>query len=336
MTKWVNRIVVLVLLFLLVSCSKTTGYEKKLNVDCRNLEPQKVDVFEYNKALFAIDTADFEAGIQAIRPQFQALLGDTLESYEMVYLKEFVTDTFIMRINELVEESFPDSDAVSDKVKGVYQHFKYYYPEVTMPPTFTYVSGINFDNGPVMISPEAVMISLDFYLSNKDLMYDKVGMPRYVSRRCQPASLTKDLAEAMYYSYVFMDVKAKNVLKEMIDRGKKYYFIEAMDPALNDSVLLGYSSQQMEWAQDNEGQIWATIVGNNMLYANGFEQYRVLFNDGPFTAAFSENAPARLGDFVGLQIVRAFMSNNDESLQSLLQMTDYQDILQRSQYKPRK
>lgn len=336
MTKWVNRIVVLVLLVLFVSCSKTTGYEKKLNVDCRNLEPQKVEVLEYNKALFAIDTADFEAGIRAIRPQFQALLGDTLESYEMVFLKEFVTDTFIMRINELVEESFPDSDAVSDKVKGVYQHFKYYYPEMTMPPTFTYVSGINFDNGPVMISPEAVMISLDFYLSNKDLVYDKVGMPRYVSRRCQPASLTKDLAEAMYYSYVFMDVKAKNVLKEMIDRGKKYYFIEAMDPTLNDSVLLGYSSQQMEWAQDNEGQIWATIVGNNMLYANGFEQYRVLFNDGPFTAAFSDSAPARLGDFVGLQIVRAFMSNNDESLQSLLQMTDYQDILQRSQYKPRK
>lgn len=336
MTKWVNRIVVLVLLVLFVSCSKTTGYEKKLNVDCRNLEPQTVEVLEYNKALFAIDTADFEAGIRAIQPQFQALLGDTLESYEMVFLKEFVTDNFIMRINELVEESFPDSDAISDKVKGVYQHFKYYYPEMTMPPTFTYVSGINFDNGPVMISPEAVMISLDFYLSNKDLVYDKVGMPRYVSRRCQPASLTKDLAEAMYYSYVFMDVKAKNVLKEMIDRGKKYYFIEAMDPTLNDSVLLGYSSQQMEWAQDNEGQIWATIVGNNMLYANGFEQYRVLFNDGPFTAAFSENAPARLGDFVGLQIVRAFMSNNDESLQSLLQMTDYQDILQRSQYKPRK
>lgn len=336
MTKWVNRIVVLVLLFLFVSCSKTAGYKKNLNVDCRNLEPQTVEVLEYNKALFAIDTADFEAGIRAIRPQFQALLGDTLESYEMVYLKEFVTDTFIMRINELVEESFPDSDVVSDKVKGVYQHFKYYYPEMTMPPTFTYVSGINFDNGPVMISPEAVMISLDFYLSNKDLVYDKVGMPRYVSRRCQPASLTKDLAEAMYYSYVFMDVKAKNVLKEMIDRGKKYYFIEAMDPTLNDSVLLGYSSQQMEWAQDNEGQIWATIVGNNMLYANGFEQYRVLFNDGPFTAAFSENAPARLGDFVGLQIVRAFMSNNDESLQSLMQMTDYQDILQRSQYKPRK
>ena len=68
-----------------------------------------------------------------------------------------------------------------------------------MPVTFTYVSGIDFNNGSVMIATEAVMISLDFYLSNKDLVYDKVGMPRYVSRRCQPATLTKDLAEAIYY-----------------------------------------------------------------------------------------------------------------------------------------
>lgn len=336
MTKWLNRILVLVLAVLLVSCSKTAGYKKKLNIDCRNLEPQKVEILEYNKALFAIDTADFEAGIQAIRPQYSALLGDTLEAFEIAYLKDFVTDTFVMRINELVEESFPNSETVSEKVNGVYQHLKYYYPELTMPATFTYVSGIDFNNGSVMIATEAVMISLDFYLNNKDLVYDKVGMPRYVSRRCQPAALTKDLAEAIYYSYIFTGIKAKNVLKEMVDRGKKYYFIEAMDPTLNDSILLGYSSQQMEWAQDNEWQVWATIVGNNMLYANGFEQYRVLFNDGPFTAGFSENAPARLGDFIGLQIVRSFMTNNDVTLQKLMELTDYQDIFQRSQYKPRK
>ena len=336
MYRFIKIVGFLIVSVMLLSCSKTVCYKKKLNVNYKNLEPQKVEILEYNKALFAIDTADFEAGIQAIRPQYSALLGDTLEAYEIAYLKDFVTDTFVMRINELVEESFPNSEVVSEKVKGVYQHLKYYYPDLTMPATFTYVSGIDFNNGSVMIATEAVMISLDFYLSNKDLVYDKVGMPRYVSRRCQPAALTKDLAEAIYYSYIFMDIKAKNVLKEMIDRGKKYYFIEAMDPTLNDSILLGYSSQQMEWAQDNEWAIWATIVGNNMLYANGFEQYRVLFNDGPFTAAFSENAPARLGDFIGLQIVRSFMTNNDETLQHLMEMTDYQEIFHRSRYKPRK
>ena len=331
-----KRLFYVCLIIIFISCSKSASYKKKLNVPYQKMEPQEVEILEYNKALFSIDTANFEEEIRLMAPKFKDLLGDSLDFIDMMFLKDFVTDTFIMKINELVEETFPNPDMVSGKVQGVYQHLNYYYPEIKMPPTYTYVSGINYENGPVMISPETVMISLDFYLNNKDLVYDKVGMPRYVSRRCQPAALTRDLAEAIYYSYIFMDIKAKSVLKEMIDRGKKYYFIEAMDPTLNDSILLGYSSRQMEWAQDNEGQIWATIVGNNMLYANGFEQYRVLFNDGPFTASFSENAPARLGDFIGLQIVRSFMSNNDEALQDFMEHTDYQDIFQRSQYKPRK
>ena len=327
---------VLTLAIACFSCTESDGYKKKLKVPFKNLEPQEVEILEYNKALFGIDTANFDEEIRLMAPKFKDLLGDSLDFLGVMFLKDFVTDTFIMKINELVEKTFPNPDFISGKVKDVYQHLNYYYPEIKLPPTYTYVSGINYENGPVMISPEAVMISLDFYLSNKDLVYDKVGMPRYVSRRCQPAALTRDLAEAIYYSYIFMDIKAKNVLKEMIDRGKKYYFIEAMDPVLNDSILLGYSAQQMEWAQDNEGQIWASVVGNNMLYANGFEQYRLLFNDGPFTAAFSENAPARLGDFVGLQIIRSYMSNNDVTLQNLMENTDYQDIFQRSQYKPRK
>ena len=331
-----NTIGFLLLSILLVSCSKSDGYKKKLNISCKNLEPQEVKVIEYNKALFGIDTANFEDGIQSIRPQFQALLGDTLDTDAVLYLKDYVTDTFIMKVNELVTQTFPNPNLISGKVKGVWQHLNYYYPEIKLPQAYTYISGINYENGPVMITPETVMISLDFYLSNKDLIYDKVGMPRYISRRCQPATMTKDLAETVYYTYIYKDFKAKNVLMEMIDRGRRYFFIEAMDPTLNDSILLGYSDVQMDWVKVNEGEIWATIVGNNMLYANGFEQYRVLFNDGPFTSAFSEYAPARLGDFIGLQIIRSFMTNNDVTLQDMLEITDYQDVFQRSGYKPRK
>ena len=122
----------------------------------------------------------------------------------------------------------------------------------------------------------------------------------------------------------------------MIEQGKKLYFIEAMNPTLPDSIILGYSTSQMEWAQDNEGAVWAAVVGNNMLYSNNVDNRRLLFNDGPFTAAFAEEAPARLGDFLGLKIVRSFMTNNDETLQNLMQTNDYQGVFQKSQYKPRK
>ena len=337
--KWLGNMHRLLLICLIiisfVSCLKSEGYKKKLNVPYQKMEPKEVEIIEFNKALFALDTADFEAEYRAIIPQFQAFLIENPDDDEVAYMKDFVTDTFMFKINELVEETFPDIEHVADDVRDVYQHFRYYYPEETMPPTFTYVSGTYY-NRPISIDDDYVLIGLDFYLSNKDLVYDKIGFPRYMSRRCQPVALTRDLAEELYYHIYVNKVNQKSVLAEMIEHGKKLFFIEAMNPSLPDSVILGYSRQQMEWADDNEGAVWAAVVGNNMLYNNVLDHRRMLFNDGPFTAPFGNDSPSRLGDYLGLQIVRSFMSNNDETLTNMLKLTDYQDVLQRSQYKPRK
>lgn len=325
------------LLFALIflSCSKSNGYKKKLNVDYKNIEPRKLEVVEFNRALFAIDTANFEEGYRAIIPQFSAFLIEEPDEEEIMYMKEFVTDTFMLKINKLVCETFPDKTIVANELKGVFQHFRYYYPDYSVPPVYTYVSGVYY-NRPNSISNDYALIGLDFYLSNKDLVYDVIGFPRYVSRRCQPAYLTKNLAEELYYNKFGSKKNRQSLLAEMIEQGKMYYFIEAMNPALPDSVILGYTASQMKWADDNEGDVWAAVVGNNILYSNALEQRRMLFNDGPFTAAFNNEAPARLGDFLGLHIVRAYMSHNDVTLQNLMEDTDYQDIFQRSQYKPRK
>ena len=92
---------------LLLSCSKSTGYKKKLDVNCRNLEPQKLEVVEFNKVLFGLDTANFEAEYRAILPQFEAFLIEDPSEQEVGYMKDFVTDTFMLKINELVYETFP-------------------------------------------------------------------------------------------------------------------------------------------------------------------------------------------------------------------------------------
>ena len=327
--------IVLNIMILIVSCTESEGYKKKLKIPCKNLEPQEVEIIEFNKVLFDLDTANFEEEYRTLLPQYPEILYNDPDENMINDMKAFVSDTFMIRINELVNETFPNIEFVADEVNDVYQHYKYYFPDWITPPTFACVSGVYY-NRPVSISDESIMIGLDFYLSNKDLVYDKVGMPRYMSRRCQPIALTRNLAEELYYHTYGNRVNQKSVLAEMIEQGKRYYFIEAMNPSLPDSVILGYSAKQMKWADDNEGQVWATIVGNDMLFNNDLKVRRMLFSDGPFTSAFSDQAPARLGEYLGLKIVRSFMSNNDETLTTLLKMTDYQDILQRSQYKPRK
>lgn len=331
-----KKIIVFLLGIILVSCSNSTGYKKKINVDCSDCKPHEFEIKQYNNALFSLDTANFAEELKKLHHEFPELIPSILDDGQISYMKDFVTDTFCLRINKMVEEAFPDISAVEDEVKSVYRHFNYYFPDVPVLPTYTYVSGIDMATGPVLVAPDYVMISLDYYLSNKDLVYDYVGMPRFISVRCQPASLPKDVANALYDKYLHQNILAKDALSEMIERGKMYYFIEAMVPSVADSVLLGYSSRQMQWAQDNEGQVWASVVGNKMLYSNNLDIRRTLFGEAPFTAAFSNDAPARLGDFIGLQIVRSFMSVNEISLTTMLKMTDEQEIFQRSEYKPAK
>jgi uncharacterized protein YjaZ len=45
--------------------------------------------------------------------------------------------------------------------------------------------------------------------------------------------------------------------------------------------------------------------------------------------------PGRVGTWVGWQIVRSFMNNNDVTLQQALQM-DTMELFQKSKYKPKK
>ncbi|MBR4156570.1 MAG: hypothetical protein IKU01_07710 [Bacteroidales bacterium] len=321
-----------------VSCQKTNTYKDKLKVSHEHLEPQEIIIKNYSKALFSLDTANFAEEIRSIQNEFPIFLeGDLYDINAVNYIKSFATDTFCIRINKMAEEKFSDTRKLSNDIKSVYQLFKHYYPNINIPEeTYLYVSGIDYNTPSIMIFPNSALISMDLYLSNESSIYDYIGMPRYRSYRCQPSFITRDLAESLYSTYIYKQQYQKDVLSEMIDSGKRLFFIEALNPSLPDSVLMGYTSKQMKWVKEFESDIWATMVGNDLLYAKGADVFRNLFGDGPFTQAFSNEAPARLGEYIGLQIIRSYMTNNDASLQEMLNNKDIQQIFQTSQYKPKR
>lgn len=319
----------------MMSCQHTKSYKDKLNVHYENMEPKTLDIKSYNEVLFSIDTADFTNGLKAIKDDYLVFLGGDLDDENAVkFLKDFVTDTFCMRINDMVEKKFDDADVLKEDIKSVYQHLNYYYPEIKLPSTYFYVSGIDYSVPSVMIDEQGVVIALDYYLDNDSGIYDYVGMPRFRSLRCSPSYITRDLAESIYSGYIEQYVPQKDILTEMVKIGKKLYFIEAMNPSLPDSVLLGYSTKQMDWIKRYEGDVWASIVGNDMLYAKNAEIFRTYFGDSPFTQAYSNEAPPRLGEYIGLQIIRSYATNNDVALHDILMNNDIQQIFQASQYKP--
>ena len=272
-----------------------------------------------------------------IQDRYRVFLNGDLDNPEAVqYLKDFATDPFSKYLYAKVKAVFPDLKRVEPIVEDVMAHFHYYYPEIQLPTkVFTCVTGVTADVSAVQIFDDTMVISLDWYLDEEEI-YDQIGMPKYMALRRNVQTLAKDVAKELYMNYVYQWRKQGQVIDEMVFNGEVDFFIEAMCSTMPDSVLLGYSAKQWQWAVENEGAVWADIVGNQRLYDSSLDSYMMFFGDGPFTQAYSNDAPSRLGEFFGLNIVRSYFSNNEITLQNLMQRKDMQIIFQDSGYKPKK
>ena len=331
-----NRILtILAICLMMASCQKNDpAYKAKLDI---NPDPYDLEFDRYEEVLFNLDTADFQAELMNVQDRYRVFLGGDLNNPDAVqYLKDFATDPFSITLYKKVNAVFPDLKQIEPVVEDVFAHFHYYYPEIELPKkAFTCITGIHPDEPPVQIIDDQLVISLDWYLDDEEL-YDQIGMPRYMSLRRNVSTLAKEVAEQLYMYYLYEWRKQGQIVGEMVFYGRRDFFVEAMCPELPDSVLLGYSSKQWQWAVENEGQVWADIVGNRRLYDAGLDAYMMFFGDGPFTQAYSNDAPSRLGEFFGLNISRSYFSNNEVSLQDLMQRKDLQNVFQDSGYKPKK
>ena len=315
---------------------KTPDYKNRLN-KADGPAPELV-FHRYEEALFHLDTARFQEALMEIQDQYSPFLaGDLSDPMAVRYLRDFVEDTLSVSLYKKVKLAYPDLSEVREMVSGVYRRFNYYYPEIKLPTqVYTCVSGIDPNIPSIMLFDDALVISLDWYLEGDDI-YSRIGMPEYLSQRIGKAVLTKDLAQALYQNYVQTSRKRNSLLEEMVEAGRMYFFVEAMAPSMADETLLGYTPSQLQWAEDYEGDLWADMVGSQCLYLSDMEVYRTFLADGPFTNEYSHEAPPRLGEFIGLHIVRSYVeANPDVTLPELMKDNDLQGIFQDSKYKPRR
>ena len=330
-----NNLIFLTICLIMASCQENKPvYKAKLDI---KPDPYDLEFDRYEDVLFNLDTADFQQELMRIQDRYRVFLSGDLNNLNAVkYLKDFATDPYSIGLYNKVKTAFPDLKQVEPMVEEVFAHFHHYYPNIEIPKkVYTCVTGVNYDEPPIQVIDGNLVISLDWYL-NGDEVYDQIGMPKYIQVRTNVATLAKDVANRLYIYYLYDWRKQGQIVGEMVFYGRLDYFIEAMYPSIADSILLGYSSSQWQWAAENEGQVWADIVGNRRLYDAGLDAYMMYFADGPFTQAYSNDAPSRLGEFFGLNIIRAYASSHDYDLVELMNRKDLQNIFQDSGYKPKK
>jgi uncharacterized protein YjaZ len=99
---------------------------------------------------------------------------------------------------------------------------------------------------------------------------------------------------------------------------------------------MGFTPDEMSWCTENEARIWAHLVDEELLFKTEYMTINKWINQAPFVAGIPKESPGRLGQWVGWQIVRAYMNENPSiTVQELMQNDNAQDILNRSKYKPK-
>lgn len=325
--------VLLILLFLLSSCEQKFREEipdiSDIQVDLKIIrldkEMQKLKTIEEVEQFFNQypQVAD-EFFMRKKYPQSKALSERMLG-----FIQHPATDTLMRDIDQI----FGDLETQRKELELAFRYLKYYYPDFQAPTIYTIVSGFV---GDILIKDSFIVIGLD-YMAGEKATYRPPSLPQYILKRCQPQYIVPNTMLLLSNQYIQYDSKDKTMLADMIFYGKSLHFAHKTTPFLSDTLILGYSGQELADCYSNEEKIWRYFVQEKLFFETTFDKKRKFIDESPKIYEIGNNCPGRIGRWLGLQIIRSFEArNNDVSFDSLLKIKDAKLIFEESKYKPKR
>lgn len=332
-----------VLILLMCSCNQNTTEQKK-KIDVSEVE-LKVKLLRFEKDLMTKDSITAESLLD-LKQKYGTFFNlfctricpipiDIKNEKELIkQLNYFKFDKDIRSIYAKTDSVFPDLAWLNIELNDMFKHRKHYYPDSIVPEVVTFISAFNYA---VITTDSLLMIGLDKYLGSKCEFYPAMEYPVFMTNRLRKEYITVNCIQALYQKDYNADVLKNEMLAQMIYYGKMIYYSDMLAPEMNDTLKLGYTDQQLNWCVANEEKIWTLLVEQKLLYSTNPRAFLKLINDGPTTQGFPKESPARLGYFIGWQIVKAYMEKHPEvTLAQLCSENDAQKILTESKYKPHK
>jgi gliding motility-associated lipoprotein GldB len=245
-----------------------------------------------------------------------------------------LSDTIQQELDTEVQKAFPSFENKKVALQKLFQHIKYYFPDFEAPKVFTVTSEVDYKNK-VILSEDYLFISLDTYLGEEHRFY--IGIQEFLKKNFREEQILPDVANAYAEKYVPRS-QSRTFLSRMIYYGKLLFLKDKFIPGVADAEKIGYTKKELDWATDNEAQIWRYFVENEILFDTDTQLNSRFLYPGAFSKFrldLDAESPAKLGQFIGWQLVRNYMEKEEVSLQELLQ-ADAEKIFNNANYKPKK
>jgi len=333
-----RRLIVAILpLALLSGCGPENPYDKDIGNVAVNLEIKRLE-----KDLHSVDPDSSHRFIPWFNRKYDEFfeiyntnvinIGSSNRKVYQDHLRDFLNHHDMNQVYKKILEIYPDLDEVEEEITSGFRHYRHYFPNKLIPAVYTYMGGFNQS---IVVADSVLAIGLDKYLGRDCEFYDKLGWEKYRQKNMHKEKIPTDCMRAWGQTEWPFNDSTDNLLSNMLYRGKILYFTKSMLPHEHDTLVTGFTGNELAWCQNNEEQIWNYLIDHKLLYSTDYMTINKMVNPAPFTSGFPQESPGQAVNWLGWQIIEAYMERNGHiTLKQLMEDHDYQRILNESRYSP--
>jgi gliding motility-associated lipoprotein GldB len=313
---------VLFLSFLMLSCNGKSKEEQLID----DL-PISVQVERFDKAFALAEVSDLDELKRRYPLFFPTQYPDSVWRAKIV-------DTLQNELDHEVGVVFEDDAVLNESISDLFRHISYYTPGFEMPNVVTTTSDVDYRTR-VIANRRWLIIMLDTYLGSDHKFYE--GIPRYIAKNLRPEMIVSDVATAYARKMVAVP-QDRTFLAQIIYYGKMLYLKDLWLPEVMNADKIGYLPGELQWAEDNEIDIWQYFVSREYLFSTNSRLTSRFIDSAPyskFELELDQESPGMIGQWLGWQIVRSYTDNNSVSVDQLMALTA-EEIFNKSLYKPNK
>lgn len=327
----------LALLVFLQSCHK----ERFSGIETQNVSVQLV---RFEDQLFNTNLYTFQDSLSSFikkYPQFMALYGSKVleigvpsQSWFNDALFSFRTDQAIYNIYKEVNGAHMNFSKTLQQINNAFGKWKTIFPKKNIPDIYTYVSGFNQS---IVTTDSLLGISLEKYLGKDEELYNQVypPIPAYQRYNMTPERIPIDIVRAWATTQIDYKPEQDNLISRMIYNGQVLFLTSKLLPHTPDTLLLGFTPDQMDFCTEQEANMWTYLIEQQLLFNTDKFRIDQFTHDAPYTKDFDKDSPGKAAVWIGYRIIEQYADKKrDLSLSDIVTNNNYQAILNESGYRP--
>ena len=228
---------------------------------------------------------------------------------------------------------FSDFSDLKYDLEVAFSRFAIAFPSYSIPEVTTFFGGFNYG---VVTYDNNIGIGLENFLGENSKFYQYLGDPEYLRFQKQKRFILSNVMEVWFDEYFQKYMVGRDLLSQIIYKGKVMYFLDNMLPELCMEDKFRFTKEQMAWAEENEASVWEYFVQEDLLFSKKESEFRSFLNYAPFAKGMPKKAPARIAYFIGYRMVSSYMNRNNVEIEELIRLSDSRKFLRKSKYKPAK